>query len=70
MAILHRQNERLPLTGVQEYLLQERKCARALGLWAELCHRHRLRGHVLSTKSEPVEVEMRGIGPRANIFAQ
>lgn len=26
--------------------------------------------HYLSTKSEPVEVEIRGIGPRANIFAQ
>jgi quercetin dioxygenase-like cupin family protein len=26
--------------------------------------------HYLSTKSEPVEVEIRGIGPRANISAQ
>jgi quercetin dioxygenase-like cupin family protein len=26
--------------------------------------------HYLFTKSEPVEVEIRGIGPRANIFAQ
>jgi Cupin domain len=26
--------------------------------------------HYLLTKSEPVEVEIRGIGPRANIFAQ
>jgi hypothetical protein len=26
--------------------------------------------HYLSTQSEPVEVEIRGIGPRANIFAQ
>ena len=25
--------------------------------------------HYLFTKSEPVEVEIRGIGPRANIFA-